>query len=323
MSNSQTMDTQQKFKLILSQLPKITLLIISLSILTLLFTLNLQSNNIGSILRNATGTTNVQVAAGEATFIVISALAGAFIIFLLLLKNKFTIIHVLFITSMFVTLFIALDINLTSLFLRNTWIDDNLILLLDIFLSLILLYMIFISKNTNMNIIGLTIFTSIIGSLLGTMFTEIQITLILIMLSLYDIFTVSKGPLKKIITKLNEIELQENIHKENIKDSQQGVKVNNIQARRSASKLRFQKGMFFTLGYVEFGVGDMLFYSAMMANASIIAFITYLATLISIITGVIITLYLLTRKELVPGLPIPSLMGLTALWITKLALKQF
>lgn len=320
MSSSQTMDTQQKFKLILSQLPKIILLIISLSILTLLFTLNLQSNNIGSILRNATGTTNVQIAAGEATFIVISTLTGALIIFLLLLKNKFIILRVLIISSMFITLFITLDLNLTSLFSRITWIDDNLILLLNTLLSLILLYMIFINKNININIAGLTIFTSAMGSLLGTMFTEIQITLILIMLSLYDIFAVSKGPLKKIITKLNEIEFQEIAHKESIKNLQNEAKISDIQVRRM-NKLSFQKGMFFTIGYVEFGVGDMLFYSAIISNALIIAFITYLTTLISIILGVIITLYLLTHKELVPGLPIPSLMGLTALWITKLILK--
>jgi len=320
MSNSQTMDTQQKFKLILSQLPKITLLIFSLSILTLLFTLSLQSTNVGNILRNATGTTNVQVAAGEATFIVISTFIGSFIILLLLLKNKFTIIRALFVSSIFITLFIALEIHLSSLFLRITWINDNLILLIDILLSLTLLYMIFVSKNINMNITGLTVLTSIIGSLFGTMFTEIQITLILIMLSLYDIFTVTKGPLKKIIIKLNEIELQENTEKI-IKNTPHEANVSNIQVRKDMSKLSFQRGMFFTLGYVEFGVGDMLFYSAMIANASIIAFIAYLTTLIGVLIGIIITLYLLTRKELVPGLPIPSMMGLTALWITKLILK--
>ncbi|MGC8949347.1 MAG: hypothetical protein ACP5OK_08435 [Thermoprotei archaeon] len=286
-----------------------------MSLLTLLFTLNLQYNGTGTIIRNATGTTNIQTATGEAAFMAVSALIGASLIFFLLLKHKFTFIYLLFISSMFIVTFVALELHLTSL-LNFNQINENILILMSLLLSLIIVYSVFINKNITINTIGLTFFVSITGSLLGIMFTDVQITLILLILSLYDIFTVTKGPLKKIVIKINEIE--EKTMKGIISDTSHiNSQSKNVMTEK---KLNFRRGMFLTLGHVEFGIGDMLFYSAIISNAFTIAFLVYTITLIGVIIGVGFTLYLLTRRELVPGLPIPSLLGLIALWITKLFL---
>ncbi|MEM3832815.1 MAG: hypothetical protein QW128_04345 [Thermoprotei archaeon] len=315
MSKSQTMDIQQRYKLITLQFLKTSILLLFISFLTLLFTLNLQYNGTGSIIRNATGTTNIQTATSEAAFMTAFAFIGASLILFLLLKHKFTFIYLLFIASMFTVTFIALELHLVSL-LNFSQINENILTLTSLSLSLTLTYTVFINKNVTVNAIGLTLFTSITGSLLGTMFTDIQITLILLILSLYDIFTVTKGPLKKIVTKINEIE------RKTIKETTPNKDHTTSQNKNTITKKRldFKQGMFLNLGHVEFGIGDLLFYSAIISNALTMAFLTYITTLIGVIIGVGLTLYLLTRKELVPGLPIPSLLGLTALWITKLFL---
>lgn len=316
MSKSQTTDIQYRYEVITKQFLKVVLSLFSISLLTLLFTFNLQYNGVGIIIRNTTGTTNVQTATGEAIFMTISALVGASIILFLLLRHKFTLIYLLFVSSISIVMFVMFELHLSSLITIFDNIDENVLLFISFLFSIIMIYSIFINKNTNINTIGLMLFISMTGSTLGIMFTDVQITLILLMLSLYDIFTVTKGPLKKIVTKMNEIEtktIKENILNPNYISSQ-GKKI------PAENKLGFRRGMFLTIGHVEFGIGDLLFYSAILSNALTIAFLAYLITLIGIIIGVEATLYLLTRRELVPGLPIPSLIGLIALWITKLFL---
>jgi C4-dicarboxylate transporter len=68
------------------------------------------------------------------------------------------------------------------------------------------------------------------------------------------------------------------------------------------------------LGEFSIGTGDTIFYSMLPALAFYQFNLTYaLYTLVAVDVGVVITLYLLSRSRLLPGLPIPMALGLGTL----------
>jgi hypothetical protein len=68
------------------------------------------------------------------------------------------------------------------------------------------------------------------------------------------------------------------------------------------------------LGEFSIGTGDTIFYSMLPALAFYQFNLSYaLCTLVAVDIGVVITLYLLSRSRLLPGLPIPMALGLGTL----------
>ena len=108
-----------------------------------------------------------------------------------------------------------------------------------------------------------------------------------IVFSLYDIYAVFKGPLKHLIGTAPGLALT---------------------------------GMSVKLGEFTLGLGDVVFYTMLPALALFLAksttpisAIAPLATMAAVDVGVITTLYLLGRKRLLPGLPIPMFLGVAVL----------
>ncbi|HMD79180.1 MAG TPA: hypothetical protein VKF39_04260, partial [Nitrososphaerales archaeon] len=99
--------------------------------------------------------------------------------------------------------------------------------------------------------------------------------------ALYDIYAVFKGPLKMLIGTAPNVALV---------------------------------GMSIRAGAFTLGLGDIVFYTMLPSLALLQAgYLAALATILAIDVGVILTLFLLSRRRLLPGLPIPMLFGIVVL----------
>jgi len=124
-----------------------------------------------------------------------------------------------------------------------------------------------------------------LGGALGIFFGKFiplwSAVLILVFLAIYDIFAVYKGPVGKI----------------------------------AESGLDQLQGLSFSFKDIQMGLGDLVFYS-MLSGIMFFSFIPNviptIAAVIGILVGSIITLFMLEKKGIFPGLPFPILLGLAA-----------
>ena len=101
--------------------------------------------------------------------------------------------------------------------------------------------------------------------------------LILAFLAVYDVIAVYKGPVGKI----------------------------------ASSGLDQLKGLSFAFKDIEMGLGDLVFYSMLCAAMFLkINWVSYAFSFVGILAGSFITLMLLEKKGIFPGLPLPILLGL-------------
>ncbi|MGP8124297.1 MAG: hypothetical protein ACLQEQ_00270 [Nitrososphaerales archaeon] len=140
-----------------------------------------------------------------------------------------------------------------------------------------------------------TIVIAFVGAEVGSFFATLPLATALLLpvaFSIYDIYAVFKGPLKSLIGTGEKVALV---------------------------------GMSIRAGEFTLGLGDVVFYTMLpslplaqlVANSSstAVAAATRAAfgTLALIDVGVVVTLFLLSRRRLLPGLPIPMLLGLLVL----------
>ncbi len=128
-----------------------------------------------------------------------------------------------------------------------------------------------------------TIILAFVGAEVGSFFAE---TLPLwtaialpIAFSVYDIYAVFRGPLKALIGTAPNIALV---------------------------------GMSIKAGEFTLGLGDVVFYTLLPSLSLFVFGLTQsLLTMAAIDAGMVITLFMLSRRRLLPGLPIPMLLGVT------------
>ncbi len=142
-------------------------------------------------------------------------------------------------------------------------------------------YTIFVRNN----VILATVILAFIGAEVGSFFAETltpgTAIALPIAFSIYDVYAVFKGPLKALI------------------GTNPGVAL---------------VGMSIKAGEFTMGLGDIVFYTMLPALALFSAgVIPAILTMAAIDIGVIITLFLLSRKRLLPGLPIPMALGIAVL----------
>lgn len=117
-----------------------------------------------------------------------------------------------------------------------------------------------------------------LGVFLGWSIPLISAILILAFLAVYDIVAVYKGPVGKIA---------------------------------NSSGLDQLKGLSFSFKDIQMGLGDLVFYS-MLTAAMLRSFtwLSYIVSFVGIIAGSFVTLLVLEKKAMFPGLPVPILLGL-------------
>jgi len=155
----------------------------------------------------------------------------------------------------------------------------NLFYLLIIVLALTisLSYLIFFFKGVA-QISAIITIASLIGVFLGVSIPYFTTVTILLALSIYDVISVYKGPIGKIVEK---------------------------------AKLEEFTGAVFTYKNLTIGVGDIVFYSMLISNTIVnLGFYSYLGAIAGIIIGAYVALKMLEKREVFPGLPLALILGL-------------
>lgn len=118
------------------------------------------------------------------------------------------------------------------------------------------------------------------GSFFAGTLTPLTAIILPVIFSVYDIYAVFRGPLKQLI---------------------------------GAAPALALTGMSVKLGEFTLGLGDVVFYTLLPSLALLLASpLATVATVIAIDAGVAVTLWLLSKRRLLPGLPIPMLLGVAA-----------
>jgi Presenilin. len=285
---------------ILTILPKYFYYVILILIFSVAFTLYLQYQNITQPIREIVGTKEPVQATFQAFYLVIASVLIAILILFLLIKKKILIIQYIFVYTFSIGVFILFFLfsqPLKHLLLKSfPNVTFPLIFILILFFSSLLLFGIFKAKNIHIQNHSLIIVSCIFGSIIGGILEFIQLAIFLIVLSLYDIFAVSVGPIGKIIDRIEP--------SENAGNSQ----------RFSSAEFDYVRGMFLELDKIEIGIGDIVLYSALLSNTlSIFSFKVFLA-IIGISIGGFLTIFLLNKFKRLPGLPLPVFITLAFLF---------
>jgi hypothetical protein len=151
-------------------------------------------------------------------------------------------------------------------------------------------------------------FGAMIGSLLAIHLGLLTACLILIGLSIYDIYAVFRGPLKGIIDH----------------GRQSAEEYEKMISSQDEGEVMYEKVPLlpalpvYSTPLINIGLGDFAFFSMLSSTALVISYelitpIPLIATLIGLFTGVYYTFRLLEKEKALPGLPLPIFGGLGCL----------
>lgn len=213
---------------------------------------------------------------GNAFYFVILIALSATVFYILLKKRSRKIIFALIAVALTTASLLLSLVYLSAIFAyAPSW--DFLVIPLSILVTVIFDLAIFKlgSKARNLTVV-------LLGGGLGVFFSAaipfFSAVLILIFLAVYDVFAVYYGPVGKI----------------------------------AHSGLDQLQGLSYSFKDVQMGLGDLVFYS--MLSGSILlnynSLLPYVASLIGILAGSFLTLIMLEKKGIFPGLPFPIVLGL-------------
>jgi presenilin-like A22 family membrane protease len=232
---------------------------------------------------------------GNALYFVVLVAVSATIFYLLLKRRSKKIIQGLIFVAM-TAASLLLSLYYLNALLSYFPIIDNLIVLVALSLIVTVLFDLAIfrlgSIARNVAVVG-------IGGALGIFFGFAiplwSAILILAFLAVYDVFAVYRGPVGKIA--------------------------------QSSEGFEQLQGLSYAFKDIEMGLGDLVFYSMLTGSMFFYFIDSYhlpfgilpcLVSIVGIMAGSIITLFLLERKGIFPGLPFPIMLGLTGGLITGL-----
>jgi hypothetical protein len=227
------------------------------------------------------------IAADAINAIIISTLpiVGGLILLFIISKRSELVLKIFIGTAFLISGFAIFAIVLSStlqIFLPEIQGDSvfTLSTFLSLALNIILVYIILREhvpqKAKN---VAAVIYGGGIGTLLGTVLPLWTGLLAVALISIYDIYSVRSGPLKKIVKVSQEEKMP-------------------------------LPGLSYVSRDWEIGLGDLGIYSMLVSLAfTQFNLIACIASMIGIIIGSLLTLQLLKKRELLPGLPITSLIG--------------
>lgn len=218
------------------------------------------------------------------------AFIGGFFLYILFRKAKINILKLIFTVFYFFTsLFAVLLLEDEILIILGVQVINLFIYISPPFLSAFFItYISVFSRSRKAKKVTIILFSSLMGFLLGISLPILTLTFTLIALSLYDIYSVKKGPIRSIMETIEE-----------------------------------KQGQFDTLTltytsqYAEIGLGDLIFYTAL--NVRVItsySIMPIIMTFTGMLLGLLITCKILEKEHIVPGLPLPSLLAIAFLLIS-------
>ncbi len=224
---------------------------------------------------------------GNALYFVVLVAVSATVFYLLIKRRSKRIIKGLIVVAMTAASLLLSLVYLNALLAYFPSLDTLIILIL-LAVAITVLFDLAIfrlgSIPRNVAVVG-------VGGALGIFFGFAiplwSAVLILAFLAVYDVFAVYRGPVGKIA--------------------------------QSAEGMDQLQGLSFSFKDIQMGLGDLVFYS-MMTGAMFFSFINSyafpvgilpcLVSIVGIMAGSIITLFMLERKGIFPGLPFPIMLGL-------------
>jgi len=146
---------------------------------------------------------------------------------------------------------------------------------------LLLLYIIFLKNRPWLSTLVLGLVGAEVGSFLAETLPSWTALALPIAFSLYDIYAVFRGPLKSLV------------------GTAPGVALVGMSIKAGEFTLGLGDVVFYTmlpsLAYFQWGIGEALY------------------AIVAIDVGMVITLFLLSKRRLLPGLPIPMLLGISVI----------
>ncbi len=224
---------------------------------------------------------------------------GSILLYILVKFRKIGVLKLLFLSSLALSLLGITEIYIlafsTILSLEYIFLEDLSILIAAV-ISLLTVYTIATSENEYVVASLMLFYGSSAGSLFGVLLPIWTIILVAAALSLYDLYSVFKGPLKHLI------ELEKSRSPTN---SQRG----------SIRRDSIFRGAVVPFKGLYLGIGDVIFYSMIISAIflkpypSVLRLIAATATLS---LGAYITFKLVEKRGALPALPLPLLLTILA-----------
>jgi len=226
----------------------------------------------------------IGAAAANAVLFVVLATMGATLVVILLKYGRERLLHYLLISAFaFIGIVIVIFFGYTFLIVFTETDQLLALFILSALAATAALAFIMVEDEARIKNAALLIFGSGVGAFLGVILPIWTSLLLLIGLALYDYISVKKGPIRKIV------ELTE----------EDPDKLGSL----AVSSAEW-----------DIGLGDITFY-CMMTVLSLVNFglTPTILTVAGIIAGFFVTLRLLEKRGIMPGLPIPVGLGLLGL----------
>ncbi|MCL2134942.1 MAG: presenilin [Candidatus Bathyarchaeota archaeon] len=217
-------------------------------------------------------------------YVVLIAISGT--MFYFLLKQKKLKIIKIAILSVMTMAAMLLSIIYISTLLTNT-IFNSIPIIVGTSILITILFDLALFKYTKAQSIAVICLGGSFGALFSFIFPLYSAIVILIAITIYDIFAVYRGPVGKI----------------------------------AKSGIEQLNGLSYSFKDIQMGLGDLFFYSmlsCLMYFNYTNSFIPTIMSTIGICIGSIITFAILEKKEIFPGLPFPIAIGLILGFISSL-----
>ena len=274
-----------------------------------------------------------------ALFFVGIAFVGAFVIFLIFKYGNIKLLKAFFAMAVALTSFFFVFMliytapyYLHEVFTENLVFADStntLILVLGIIIGLLYATLTVVSMVYQLipepapQIMAM-LFAVLAGTFLAVFLPTLAAILVMIGLSIYDIISVFKGPIKKIAEiseerYLQDVEEKEKLQSENIEEG--SINSNSVNEETNTEKTesmtdakstsRIADEEYIYSDYIELGLGDLAFYGMLFSFALIrLGLYPAIAAFFGVVIGAIATIKLLEKVKMMPGLPLSVGLGL-------------
>jgi hypothetical protein len=280
-----------------------------------------------------------------ALFYVGIAFIGATVIFLIFRSGKINLLKALFAFAIVLTsfFFVFLLILATPYYILETFWEATVfsrsteiaILVIGIVLglgyaALTVTSMVYQLTPKPIPQIMALLFAVLAGTFLATFLPALASVFVMIGLSIYDIISVFKGPIKKIaeISEQRNNQKTDEIDANNPSNSKEAVSdeeevIVEVSSNDTENQNRmmedeplpdaeiYERNEYIYAEYIELGLGDLAFFGMLFSFALIrLGFLAAIAAFIGVVIGAILTIKLLEKVGMMPGLPLSIGLGL-------------
>ncbi len=274
------------------------------------------------------------IAALNALFYVGIAFIGAFAIFLVFKFGKIKLLKAFFAVAVGITSFFFVFLLIYSapyffldIFLHGgvfqvstDWIILSIAIVVGLAYAIFtVVSMVYTLTSEPISQVMAMLFAVLAGTFLATFLPMLASIFIMIGLSIYDIISVFKGPIKKIAEVSDEREnakYQEVVSTTAITDDSNEteftVKIEDtVDSPEPAIDTKLEDVEYEYSDYIELGLGDLAFFGMLFSFALIrLGFFSAIGAFIGVVVGAIGTIKLLEKVKMMPGLPLSIGLGL-------------